>query len=132
MTETRRGLGLKSGFVLSVLLVAFAMASGLIPFRQVFAQERSVDLAVRQRDALRAENARLEQRIAALETPGEVERLAREQFGLVKPGEIAFLAVPVPGAERDDTPPAPAFADRPPWWERLWHFITGNDLVTDE
>ena len=94
--EPRRGLGFV-GFVVAVIVViGLAAASGVIPFRQVIAYQRSVDLAREQRDALSAANAELEQQIAALETDGEVERLAREQFGLVMPGETALVAIAVP------------------------------------
>src|SRR6267143_1430619 len=43
----------------------------------------------------------LQAEILALHTPEYVEKLAREQLGLVKPGEIAFLIVQPPA----DTPP---------------------------
>jgi len=129
--EPRRGLGFE-GFVLAVVLVLGMAASGIIPFRQVIAYERSVDLAREQRDALIIENVRLAQQVAALETPGEVERLAREQFGLVMPGETALVAVAVPDHGPSVAAPSPEFAERTPWWRALWNFVTGRDLVSDE
>ena len=129
--EPRRGLGF-GGFVLAVVLViGLAAASGIIPFRQVITFERSVDLARQQRDALIAENLHLEQQVAALETSGEVERLAREQFGLVMPGETALVAVPVPDNSLPVATPPPQFTEHTPWWRALWNFITGRDLVSD-
>jgi len=129
--EPRRGLGFE-GFVLAVVLVLGMAASGIIPFRQVIAYERSVDLAREQRDALIIENVRLAQQVAALETPGEVERLAREQFGLVMPGETALVAVAVPDHGPPVAAPLPEFAERTPWWRALWNFVTGRDLISDE
>jgi len=127
--EPRRGLGL-GGFVVAVVVViGLAAASGMIPFRQVIAYQRSVDLAREQRDALIAANAELEQQIAALETDGEVERLAREQFGLVMPGETALVAIAVPDNSPVVEPRDSRFADRTPWWRTLWAFITGQDLT---
>ena len=132
MTEGRRGLGFGGFLTLSVLVIVVAAAAGIIPFRQTFAQERAVDLARSQRDALIDENLRLEHQIAALQTPGEVERLAREQFGLVMPGETAYVAVPDPEGVSLPTVPVVELEDLPSWWENLWNFITGGDLVADE
>jgi cell division protein FtsB len=130
--EPRRGLGF-GGFLLAVVVVlGLAAASGIIPFRQVMAYDRSVDLAREQRDALIAANAHLEQQIAALETDGEVERLAREDFGLVMPGETALVAVAVPDNSPPATPQATRFVDETPWWRTLWGFITGQDLAASD
>jgi cell division protein FtsB len=127
--EPRRGLGF-GGFLLAVVLVlGLAAAAGVIPFRQVIAYDRSVELAREQRDALTAANAQLEQQIAALETDGEVERLAREDFGLVMPGETALVAVAVPDTSPTVIPRATRFVDEVPWWRTLWVFITGQDLA---
>lgn len=59
---------------------------------QVLAQrERSAALQ-RQNDALRVENGRLAGEIAALRRdPRAVERIAREELGLARPGETVFV-----------------------------------------
>ena len=128
----RRGLGFGGTLLTMLIVVGLAAAAGIIPFRQVLAHDRSVELARQQRDALTAANFQLEQQIAALETPGEVERLAREQFGMVMPGETAVVAVPIP----DETLPVEDrptdFIDHTPWWQRLWNFMSGQDLAADE
>lgn len=91
---------------------------------QVYRLEReAAQLAQHQRD-LEEQNAQLRAEIQALHTPEYVEKLAREQLGLVKPGEVAFLIVQTPA----DTPPGrglspdsqarPALA-RPDWLSRL-------------
>jgi cell division protein FtsL len=91
---------------------------------QVYRLEReAAQLAQHQRD-LEEQNAQLRAEIQALHTPEYVEKLAREQLGLVKPGEVAFLIVQTPA----DTPPGrglspdsqarPAPA-RPDWFARL-------------
>ena len=129
--EPRRGLGFGGFLVAVVLVIGLAAASGLIPFRQAIAYQRSIDLAREQRDALIAANAELEQQIAALETDGEVERLAREQFGLVMPGETALVAIPVPDNQSME-PRASRFVDETPWWRTLWAFVTGQDLTPSD
>jgi cell division protein DivIC len=72
---------------------------------------------VRERDELRRQNAQLREEIRLLHTPEYIERLAREQLGLVRPGEIAVILVqptPAPAA-----PTAEKDAGRDGWWARL-------------
>ncbi len=57
----------------------------------------------RERDALVRQNAQLREEIRLLHRPEYIERLAREQLGLVRPGEIAVIVV--------EPTPAPAPAD---------------------
>jgi cell division protein FtsB len=130
MIETRRGLGLGGFLVLVGLVLVVVAVAGVFPFRQLLAQERAVDLAQAQLDALVDENLHLEQQIAALQTDEEVERLAREHFGLVMPGEVGYVAI-VPDGVID---PVPAGRDitlerERPLWSRFWDFITGRDIV---
>jgi len=125
----RRGFGLGSFLIVTLIVGVVAAAAGVFPFRQIIAQQRSVDLAESQLDALVAENRKLEQEIAALQSPQEVERLAREQFGLVMPGDVAYVAIVPEGGVRDDPDPEPAFERSVPWWKNLWNFLTGKDLV---
>ena len=132
LMEPRRGLGFGGSLLVVMVVLGLAAASGIIPFRQVIAYDRSVDLAREQRDALIAANAHLEQQIAALSTDGEVERLAREDFGLVMPGETALVAVGVPDDSPIQNPRATRFVDETPWWQTLWAFITGQDLVAND
>ncbi len=50
---------------------------------------------------LRAQNAAYEVRIERLQTATEIERLAREQYNLVFPGEEAYAVLPAPLPELD-------------------------------
>lgn len=130
--EPRRGLGFGGFLLIAMIVLGLAAVSGMIPFRQVIAYERSVDLARQQRDALVAANAELEQQVAALQTDGEIERLAREQFGLVMPGETAMVAIAVAEDPVTSIPRATRFVDETPWWRLLWDFITGRDLAASD
>jgi len=128
----RRGLGL-GGFLALVTLVSLVVAAlGIVPFRQVLARERAVDLSQQQLDALTEENLRLEQLVAALQTDEEVERLAREQFGLVMPGEVGYVAV-VPEGLSDPLPREgiSEIERDEPWWRQFWDFLSGRDIVSD-
>ena len=65
-------------------------------FLQVYRLDReAARLEQRKRD-LEAQNAQLRDEIRLLHTPQYIEKLAREQLGLVKPGEIALLIVQPP------------------------------------
>jgi cell division protein FtsB len=128
----RSGLGLGGFLALSALVLLVVAALGLLPYRQVLAQERAVDLSQEKLDALVEENLRLEQLVAALQTEEEVERLAREQFGLVMPGEVGYVAVVREGII--DPLPSEGLTElerEEPWWRRFWEFLTGRDVVSD-
>ena len=130
--RSRSGL---SPLLLVVALIAVVVVlAGIFPFRQIIAGNREVGTAEQKLEALREENAVLEARIAALQTPQEVERLAREQFGLVMPGEIGYVVVTPPWESDLGNPPAADPAAGPEgrsWWQHLWDFLTGRDLVGD-
>ena len=117
-----------------MLLAGLAITlAGIFPFRQMIAQQRQVDQTQARLDGLVAENGRLEERITALNSPAEVERLGREEYGLVRPGETAYIV------DRPDEPvrASPAPTEEEPLdgrsiLERAWDFLTGRDLVPDE
>lgn len=120
---------------LAALVAVVVTAAGIFPFRQIIADRRSVALAQEKLAALEAENDRMEAEVVVLHTDDEVERLARERFGLVRPGEIAYVAVAPAGEEAQDSSAElePTLADpsEKPWWRDLWDFLTGADLVHD-
>jgi len=131
----RTSSGLSSLLVIVGLLVAVVVLAGVFPFRQIVAGNREIDAAENRRAAISEETRVLESRIAALQTPEEVERLAREQFGLVMPGEIGYVVVTPPWEERSAAGP-PATDAQPetesrPWWQGVWDFLTGRDLTGD-
>jgi cell division protein FtsB len=84
------------------LLVA-ALFVFVFPTRTYLAQREETQRTQAQLDILDAQNDALSARITALQTDEEIERLAREQFDLVRPGEQAFAVLP-----------APAITDLPP------------------
>lgn len=135
-TSKARAQRRRAPWVALVLLVGLmATMSGIFPFRQIIAQHRQVDLTEQKLATIQEENRRLEGQIELLETPIELERIAREQLGVVRPGETAIVVgsdvaatvVPnqLPGAivpERDEGRSIP---------EKVWDFLTGSDLVSD-
>lgn len=124
----------KFPLVAMLLLVGLAITlAGIFPFRQMIAQQRQVDQTQARLESLLEGNRRLEETVTALHAAPEIERLAREEYGLVRPGETAYMV---------ETPPQPVFAAAVPAVEeaidersllqRFWDFLTGRDLVPDE
>ena len=116
--------------VIAVAVVLLAIATNVVPFRQVVDQRTEIGEARDHLAALVAENATLTQQVAALETPIEVERIAREKLGYVRPGETAYVVIaPEVEAEIVAAPEEPATAE-PSFLAKLWAYVTGADLVS--
>lgn len=129
----RSGSGFSSLLLIVGLLAVVVVLAGIFPFRQIIAGNREVDAAEDRLAAITEETEVLEARISALQTPEEVERMAREQFGLVMPGEIGYVVVTPPWETDIPDPATPSeapAADRP-WWQGIWDFLTGRDLAGD-
>ena len=91
-------------------------------FRTYSLARQAVRLEQRRRDLV-AENQALREEIHRLQTDDRyIEQLAREQLGLLKPGEVELQIVP-------SQPPAPSSEDQatpraePPWPTRVWAFL---------
>jgi len=69
----------------------------------------------KQIDDLDGENRRLQGRVKSLKSdPAAIERIAREEMGLARPGEYIFKIPPKPG-DAPETPDSPASPNaRPP------------------
>lgn len=118
------------GALVGTLLVVLLL-SALYPIRQYFSQKTELK-------NLTAEEAQLAQRIVELTelrsrllTDDEIERIAREELGLVRPGEVAFAIVP--GAEggaasREIPSIVVVKPDRaqPAWYERWWDAVVSS------
>lgn len=117
-------------FTLTLLLVGLAVVTNVVPYRQIVEQQRQVAEAAAELAALEEENALLAARRDALKTPVEIERLAREKLGYVRPGEIAYVVLDPPQAPTTTTVPVD---DEPiedeSLLEEVWDFVTGADLV---
>ena len=83
--------------LVSVTLIGLLFI-GVYPTRTYLAQRSSLGRAQHQLEVLKTENARLDERVKALDTDAEIERLAREQYNLVREGEEAYAILPAPPA----------------------------------
>lgn len=88
--------------LVTALLVA-ALFVFVFPTRTYLAQRAETHRTEHQLQVLKDQNDALSARVTALDTDAEIERIAREQFDLVRPGEQAFAILP-----------APALTDLPP------------------
>jgi cell division protein FtsB len=63
------------------------------PLKYRFEQQRELAALKRQVALLQAQNEKLREDIARLKSDEYIEQLAREKFGLAKPGEEAYIVV---------------------------------------
>jgi cell division protein FtsL len=81
-----------------VLLVTVMMAAVLFlfvfPVRTLIDQRNQTAQAELRIKGLSAENAKLAQEAARLQTDAEIERIARQHFGVIKPGDHAYILLP--------------------------------------
>lgn len=82
---------LVGGLVLVVVLFAFVYPTRtfLLQRKEVTAAEQRLEVLERSTNSLRRDNIRLG-------SDAEVERRAREDFGMVRPGETPYVLVPAP------------------------------------
>jgi cell division protein DivIC len=100
-------------FCVTALIVVYFLATFAVNFvrdRQLGEQESGVQAEI---DELRERNERLTDLEEYLNSDEYIETIAREELGLVKEGEIGFVAI--------SSQPAPTPAPGEPrlWWEVL-------------
>lgn len=102
------------------IVLGVVMLSG--PFERYADSRTRVEAARSTADALDEEIARLEDRVEQLQDPTNLELLAREQQGMIRPGEVAYTLVP-PVVDRPViSAPRSSEAETttPPWYARAW------------
>ena len=108
------------GSVLTAVLLL-----GVFPTRSYFTQRENIEREKAKVAILDQENSRLAARVQKLQTDEEIERLAREQYNLVKPGEEAYAILPGPEeAETGHRETAPAPPAEPSLAGKVWDTIT--------
>ena len=96
----------------------------VFPARTYLAQRHDLSSAGERVEVLTRENAALSERVARLHTDEEVERIAREQYDLVKPGEEAYAILPAPESDRPAPAPRAASTSKPGFWAQVGDTIT--------
>lgn len=105
--------------VLLAVTVSLAAAFGST-FLHVYRLDREAARLEQMKRDLEEQNAVLREEIKLLHTPEYIEKTAREQLGLVRPGEIALLIVQSPADPPAADRPAPS---RPGPAARLWQAV---------
>ncbi|MDQ3983216.1 MAG: septum formation initiator family protein [Actinomycetota bacterium] len=115
------------GLVVFLLVLGLLAAMAIEPTVELMQQNERIERMTAELREIETTNERLERRIERLDDPDFLEQKAREQIGLVRPGETAFLVVP-PGREhgagkkkeKEKAPPPPP---EPGFVERLIEFV---------
>lgn len=105
--------------LLAFLLGALGLAA-LGPARQVHEQKKRIRIEESRLARLTQENSKLELERKRLDDPSYQEKLAREDLGYVKPGEVAYVVVPQPAATATAAAPKPSSK---PWYQSTWDWV---------
>ena len=118
--------GAAAWLVLAVLALVGVLFLAGLPARAYVAQRRERAEAAARVSQLAAENRDLIAREARLQSDAEIERLARQHYNLVRPGEEVFAIIPAPPPPAV-APASPVSRARPGWWQRVFGSLTGLD-----
>lgn len=131
MVKTRKRRGLLIPLFLVIALVVAAV--DVFPIRQLIAQNREREQVEIRLAEIQAENAELEREIEALHSPNAIERIARADFGYVRPGEVSYVVI---APEEDGTAESAMLEaetveipDSGGFWQALWDYMTGRDVI---
>ncbi|HEV2686806.1 MAG TPA: septum formation initiator family protein [Actinomycetota bacterium] len=114
------------GAILALLLVG-VLFSSVYPIRRYFQVRSSIALLQHEDHALDQRTQELTKQKASLQADAEVERIAREELGMVRPGEVPFAIIQPSAAP---AAPAnvgaaglfdPARAAKPGFFARIWN-----------
>jgi cell division protein FtsB len=116
MGTRNRGLRVRRLRLGLLALVVGALAvTGIGPAQQVYQQRRLIEKEEVKLAGLTEKNAALESRLARSQDPAYMEKLAREQLGLVRPGETSYVVIPGPAVPAPPAPPTQPGS----WWDRI-------------
>ena len=121
------GLGGVPQIVAMLLVLGLVGAMAIEPTRQLLAQRDRISGMVADLEEVQDNNLQLEEQIARLENDDYIEQRARDQIGLVRPGEITYVVMPPSkprGAAKNNKRPVKQAPPPPPsFLEGLAHFI---------
>jgi cell division protein FtsB len=110
--EARNAKLRRAGTGVGAVALAGVLIYAVFPVRTYLDQRAATDRAREQIEMLDQENDRLEDRAESLGRDEEIERLAREDYGMVRPGEESYGVMPPPettttSTTSTTTPPTP-------------------------
>jgi cell division protein FtsB len=100
------------GILLFVVVVGGIVFLFVLPGRTYLSQSRAMSTAERRLSVLAKENRDLTTKASELQSTAYVEQYARQQYGLILPGEHAYAILPPPATTTTTTtttvpPPVP-------------------------
>jgi cell division protein FtsB len=105
--EVRHRRAVARMVLMMLLFVAFLFVF-VFPIRSLLAQRRETQAVQDRLELFREQSDRLADEAQRLQSDAEVERIARERYNLVRPGETPYAVVPVPETGTTTTgPPDP-------------------------
>jgi len=104
-----------------LLAIAAAVAILFVPAQQFLQQRHEISTLEASLARLHAQDGRLAQESKRLSDPNELELLARERLGLVRPGEQAYFIEPTAVPTRAT---AGGVVHRSSSFGRAWHWLT--------
>ncbi len=122
------------GVLFLALLVSLGLvASGVLPLQQYLEREIQVTDAEAHLAVLEARNDAIASDVDALRSDQEVERVAREQYGFVRPGEVGYVVIVPDRPDSEGQVPVPVDVETsgPGCCERVWRYLTGEDIAAD-
>lgn len=123
----RKTFWIRPWFILLVAVIGGLLFWSLSPAKQWLQQQREMVNLQKRIDALKKENQAFEQEIARLKTEGYVEREARKELGLVKPGESAYAVISPSDREdfasQSESSRPKGKKDEVTWWQRVTSFF---------
>ncbi|MDP6041748.1 MAG: septum formation initiator family protein [Candidatus Latescibacteria bacterium] len=88
--------------VAPVVLSIYLFSAGDSGFYQLMVREEQIVMLEQEIGVIRAKNALLERETALLEDDlAEIERIARERYGMVQPNESVYMVYPSPPTEME-------------------------------
>jgi cell division protein FtsB len=82
--------------VVVLATLAGVVAIGVFPARAYLDQKEAIAETQSQLTRVRADNQATQDEVQRLDSDDEIEKVAREQYGLVKPGEEVYHLLPAP------------------------------------
>ena len=116
------------GAVIVTLIIVLVM-SALYPIRQYITQKSNVRALVAEQGELSARIAEQRHQQGLLLSDDEIERIARENLGMVRPGEVSFAILPdgrkqaAAGAPTAQQAPIDGESTTESWHQRWWDAV---------
>ena len=92
--KSSRGFGTLPRIIIATLILGVIGAMAIEPTRQLIEQRQRIAAMSSDVQKIESSNAALEARIDRLKDPDYIEQRAREQIGLILPGETSYVVMP--------------------------------------